>query len=139
MRAGLMGDYNSPEIIRKTNKWTYGEKSSLLVRKTSSDFIKMDDLDKVEEIEETITTFKEAFEISGIKEPYQYEKTIREKLDDSELVLYAVTLKSINSSPFLTKEEKAKEIATLIVEIINGNFSTQRKKALAFLKEKHTS
>lgn len=135
MRAGLMGDYNSPEIIRKTNKWTYGEKSSLLVRKTSSDFIKMDDLDKVEEIVETIT-YEEAFEISGIEEPHKYEIEVREKLNDSELVLYSSTLKSINSSPFLTKEEKAKEMATLIVETINGNFSTQREKALAFLKEK---
>ena len=135
MRAGLMGDYNSPEIIRKTNKWTYGEKSSLLVRKTSSDFIKMDDLDKVEEIAETIT-LDDAFKISGIEEPYQYKRKIREKLDNSELVLYSSTLKSINSSPFLTKEEKAKEMATLVVETINGNFSTQREKALAFLKEK---
>lgn len=135
MRAGLMGDYNSPEIIRKTNKWTYGENSTLLVRKTSSDFIKMDDLDKVEEIVEQIT-IDDAFKISGIEEPYKYEEEIKNTLNYSELVLYSSTLKSINSSPFLTKEEKAKEMATLIVETINGNFSTQRKKALDFLKEK---
>ena len=135
MRAGLMGDYNSPEIIRKTNKWTYGENSTLLVRKTSSDFIKMDDLDKVEEIVEKIT-FDEAFEISGIEEPYKYNEYITKTLNYSNIVLYSSTLKSINSSPFLTKEEKAKEIATLIVETFNDNFSAQIKKTLDFLKEK---
>ena len=135
MRAGLMGDYNSPEIIRKTNKWTYGEKSSLLVRKTSSDFVKMDDLDKVEEIVEKIT-FDEAFEISGIEEPYKYNEYITKTLNYSNIVLYSSTLKSINLSPFLTKEEKAKEIATLIVETYNDNFSAQIKKTLDFLKEK---
>ena len=137
MTRGLLGNYKLSENVLKQNQIIWGEDSPLMVLTDAYKYERIEEGDKEVEIIDKIS-YGEAFSISGIKKPYNYMEKIKEKLNSENLLKFASTVDKINSSPFLTKEEKAKGIAELVVVAVDSPDTLEKKieEINALLEEK---
>ena len=137
MTRGLLGNYKLSENVLKQNQIIWGEHSPLMVLTDAYKYERIEEGDKEVEIIDKIS-YDEAFSISEIKKPYDYMEKIKEKLSSNNLLKFASTQDKINSSPFLTKEEKAKGIAELVVVAVDdpNTLEEKIKEINALLEEK---
>lgn len=137
MTRGLLGNYKLSENVLKQNQIIWGDSSPLMVLTDAYKYERIEEEDKEVEIIDKIS-YDEAFSVSGIEEPYEYMEKIKEKLSSKDLLKFASTQDKINSSPFLTKEEKAKGIAELVVVAVEdpNTLEEKIKEINALLEEK---